>query len=260
MSTVVAAIRPLAGTRARRSYFYVGMSAACLAVCAIGFSLTYWIPLTRGTFKGNPVVHIHGWLLFTWMLLQLLQSWLVASGRTAHHRDVGLLGVSLATSMVIATLLAAVNRAEIFLAQGHTLAGSSTFVGTATLDMIAFATVLTIALVNVHRPETHRRLVLIATISLVGAAVTRIYAVFALQALLTAGTQFHVDLPVLTTDLLLAAPLIHDLRTRKSIHRANSVGVGALLTLHVFRVPLLASGAVRLLGGGVLALIGHTGR
>jgi hypothetical protein len=56
---------------------------------------------------------------------------------------------------------------------------------------------------------------------------------------------------------LVVAPLVHDLRTRRSIHPANLFGIGALLTLHLARVPLLASPAVRLLGRGVLALVGH---
>ena len=50
-----------------RSKFYVWMSAACLAIAVVGFMPTYFVPMARGTFKVEPMVHIHGALLFSWV-------------------------------------------------------------------------------------------------------------------------------------------------------------------------------------------------
>jgi hypothetical protein len=93
----IGARQALQGTRR----FYVGISVACLAVAVIGFMPTYWLQLAPGTFDGPPLVHVHAVLFSAWPLYFLAQTLLAARGQVAHHRAWGLLGVSLATAMVI---------------------------------------------------------------------------------------------------------------------------------------------------------------
>src|SRR6266550_5098174 len=80
-------------------YFYFYMALACTAVAFLGFAPTYWLPLASGSFSSSPVVHFHGLLFFAWTLYFAFQTWLAASGRTAWHRSLGLIGVSPATAM-----------------------------------------------------------------------------------------------------------------------------------------------------------------
>ena len=47
-------------------YFYVTMALACAGVALLGFAPTYWMPLAAGSFKANPIVHIHGLTFFAW--------------------------------------------------------------------------------------------------------------------------------------------------------------------------------------------------
>src|ERR1700675_4247137 len=88
-------------------YFYFHMALACMAVAFLGFAPTYWLPLASGSFASTPVVHFHGMLFFTWTLYFALQTWLAASDRTARHRSLGVIGVSLATAMTLFGLLVA---------------------------------------------------------------------------------------------------------------------------------------------------------
>src|SRR5438477_10156479 len=101
-------------------YFYFYMALACAAVAFLGFAPTYWLPLASGSFSSTPVVHFHGMLLFAWTLYFAFQTWLVASGRTARHRMMGMVGVSLATAMTIFGFLVAVNAMKRSAAIGQT--------------------------------------------------------------------------------------------------------------------------------------------
>ena len=88
---MIVAYTPQAAAPTRYFYFY--MALACAAVAFLGFAPTYWVPLTHGTFPASPVVHLHGFLFFTWTLYFAFQSWLAASGSVAWHRSLGIVGV-----------------------------------------------------------------------------------------------------------------------------------------------------------------------
>ena len=80
------------------------MALACTAVAFLGFAPTYWLPLASGSFPPMPVVHFHGMLFFSWTLYFAFQTWLAASGRTARHRSLGVLGAGLGASSGIARI------------------------------------------------------------------------------------------------------------------------------------------------------------
>src|SRR5665811_2230317 len=108
MTTVIdAPTRIAAGQSAKYFYFYMALS--CAAVAFLGFAPTYWLPMAAGTFKSNPIVHVHGMVFFSWVLFFSFQTWLAASGRLARHRAVGMVGISFATAMTIFGSLAAIN-------------------------------------------------------------------------------------------------------------------------------------------------------
>ena len=58
--------------------FYLWMALACLAISVVGFMPTYFVPMAQGRFKVEPIVHIHGLILFSWMVYFCAQTWLVA--------------------------------------------------------------------------------------------------------------------------------------------------------------------------------------
>ena len=70
--------------------FYVWMAGAFLLIAFGGFTPTYWAKVAAGTFHAEPIIHIHGILLFTWTCFFFVQTALVASGRILDHRAWGL--------------------------------------------------------------------------------------------------------------------------------------------------------------------------
>src|SRR6266478_4469440 len=124
--------------------FYFHMALACMAVAFLGFAPTYWLPLASGSFSSTPVVHFHGMLFFAWTLYFAFQTWLAASGRTAWHRSLGLIGLSLATAMTIFGFLVSVNVMKRSAAFGQTDMGIA-FSIVPLSSIVFFAVVFTLA-------------------------------------------------------------------------------------------------------------------
>jgi hypothetical protein len=179
--------------QARVRYFYTAMAASCAAVAFLGFAPTYWLPMTAGTFKANPIVHIHGLVFFAWTLFFVLQTWLVASGRTARHRTVGLIGVSLATAMTMLGILVAINLMKGAAAIGQADAGKA-FAIVPILSILFFAATVAIAIAKVPRPETHKRLMLLTTISILDAPIARWFMTFLAPSGAVGPPPVEVDL------------------------------------------------------------------
>jgi len=155
--------RTVAGPSVKYFYFYMALS--CAAVAFLGFTPTYWLPIASGTFKANPIVHIHGLAFFSWTLFFSFQTWLAASGRIARHRTIGMVGISFATAMTIFGTLVAINSMKTAASLGLKDEGIA-FAIVPLSGILFFAVVFTLAIGAVRRPETHKRLMLLATISL----------------------------------------------------------------------------------------------
>src|SRR6185437_10133246 len=88
--------------------FHWRMAVVFVVIAFGGFTPTYWARLAAGTFPASPIVHAHATLLFSWTLLHLIQTTLVAAGRTARHQALGLFGIALFSVMccvIVATRL-----------------------------------------------------------------------------------------------------------------------------------------------------------
>ena len=162
--------------RERGRYFYVWMAAVCALIAFGGFAPTYWLQLAPGTFVGPPLLHIHSALFSAWMLLLLSQTWLASQGRLDHHRAWGLVGVALASAMVVLGIAAGIYSMRVGLAAGYG-DRSRGFLLVPLTAIGLFAGFFIAAIVNIRRPEIHKRLILLATLSLLQAAMARVFFV-----------------------------------------------------------------------------------
>src|SRR5260221_181878 len=80
--TMAEAVMGAGATSSTSRRFYLWMAASCFIIAVVGFAPTYWAPLVKGSFKAEPMVHIHGMLMFGWVTFFVAQTWLVANGRT----------------------------------------------------------------------------------------------------------------------------------------------------------------------------------
>ena len=224
--------------------FYVGFSAACLAIAAIGFMPTYWMQLAPGTFDGPPLVHLHAVLFSAWPLYFLVQTLLAARGQVARHRAWGLLGASLATAMVIVGIAVANDVLATRLENGYGDRARAFHIVSMSM-MVLFAVFVATALACVSRPEIHKRLMVLATISILPPATARLF--FAISVGIGPGlrpsggpprTVESVLMPAMVADMLILAAIVYDVRTRGRPHPAYVVGGAIVLAVQLLRGPL----------------------
>ncbi len=162
---------------AGRTQFYLWMAVAMAATAFLGFAPTFWAPLAQGVPEKIGVLAVHGMLFFGWSLFVVYQAWLAGSGRVLRHRDVGMIGVSLATAMVIFGVLAAIN-ASVRADAANAGAAGEAFMAVPLSAMFMFAVLFTAAVANARRPEWHKRLILAATAVLLEAPIARPFIVY----------------------------------------------------------------------------------
>lgn len=254
MTTLTDDRRTSAAAIAAARYFYFHMALACAAVAFLGFAPTYWLPLAQRSFSASPVIHAHGLLFFAWSLFFVLQSWLAASGRIVSHRDIGMIGVSLATAMTIMGFLVSVNVMKRSAAVGQTDAGIAFSI--VPLSGIAFfAVVFALAVANARRPETHKRLMLLAGISILDAAVARWFLTFLAPPGPPGPPPVAVTIaPAFVAYLLLVVAIVHDWRTRGKPHPVYVVGGLVLVAIKLLNWPVSTTAAWHAFAGGIFAL------
>jgi hypothetical protein len=254
MTALIDDVRARAIASSPGRYFYFYMALSCMAVAFLGFAPTYWLPLASGSFSSTPVVHFHGLLFFTWTLYFAFQTWLAASGRTARHRTMGMIGVSLATAMTIFGFLVAVNAMKRSAAIGQLDAGIA-FAIVPLSGILFFAVVFGLAVANTGRPETHKRLMLLAGISILDAAVARWFLTFLAPPGPLGPPPVPVTIaPALAAYLLLVVAIVADWRTRGRPHPVYIYGGAALVAIKLLNWPISMTPAWHSLAGGILAL------
>ena len=203
--------------------FFTGMALTSLLTMLVGFAPTYFFrssslaPLT-------PFYQLHGVIFASWILLFLVQTALVAAHRTDLHRRLGAAGVVLAVAVLIVGILVSIETLR--RGGGTQIAEPRAFLSIPLGDMITFAALVGAAVALRRRADAHKRLMLLATITILTAAVARFLAQINIG-----GTAFIF----LGTDLFVLAVILYDFTSRGAIHPASLWG-GALVV--VFK-PLL---------------------
>jgi hypothetical protein len=210
--------------------FFSGMAVVIFASVFVGFARSYYL---AGVFKAplpNLLVHIHGAVFSSWILLLIVQTSLVAAGRVDLHRRLGLLGFALACLMVIVGLLAATDSLGRHFAPGEAGSGVRAFSTVTLTTMLAFSTLIYFAFRNRFNPAAHKRLILIATIAILDAAFVR-WPVPAQWWGLRAAS-FLCTIPLL---LLIMS---YDYWSRGKVHRATIWASIFVVVLQQLRDPI----------------------
>lgn len=206
-----------AGSRSRAGdpRFYIAAAVAAALLVFAGFERTYYL---RGLF-GAPalpwLLHLHGAVMTSWFVLFFTQTCLIAAHRVTWHRWLGICGVVLAGLVVIVdaqTLLHAAARGVHDPAESFFIA--ILCIGLVTLAV--FALLLGTAIALRRRSDYHKRLMLLATLSLLGAGLSRLPLDFIQSDFLTVST--------LLTDLCVLAAVVIDSIRNQRLHPAFAWG------------------------------------
>jgi hypothetical protein len=239
-TTVVSHAAPPRTTAARDRTFYTGMSILMASVVMIGFAPTYYLrgyfgaPKTiSGTAALTPMMHVHATLFTSWVLLFIVQTALVAGRRVALHRKLGVAGAVLAAAMVIVGVNTTIEAARRGAAPGGV--DPLAFMVVPLFDVTLFAGFVTAAVLRRREKEAHKRLMLLAYVSIITAAVAR------LPGLVVYGPLVFFGLSL----LFVVMGMVYDRISRGRIHRVYLWG-GALLFVSVpLRLALSGTAAWR---------------
>lgn len=234
----VPAVRKPADAWARDRRFYTGMALAILLTVFVGFAPSFYLkalfgaPGVSGAPILSPLMHVHGLVFTTWIVLFLVQTRLVAGRRLALHRRLGYGAAGLAVVMIVLGIQAAVDAAR----RGATPPGGPpplVFMIVPFADMVIFAALVGAGVWFRNRAETHKRLMLVSTIAILTAAIAR------WPGVLAGGPLVYFAL----TDLFVVVGMVYDRMTRGRVHPAYWWGGGLLLASQAGRLALSGTNA-----------------
>lgn len=250
MATPVAlATSPRTSAKSDR-VFYSTMAIVMALTVLIGFGPTYYVKAfsdtPMSTLSGGPItllVQTHGVLFTAWVLLFIVQTALVAQHKVAMHRRIGIAGALLAASMLVVGTLTALKMA----ARGSAPAGIDplSFSMIPLSDMFFFGAFVAAALHMRANKEAHKRLMLLAYVSIIVAAVARLPGVLPLGPFAFFGFAF----------VFILIGIIYDIFSRHRVHPVYLWGGGVLFLSVPLRLVMSRTDAWKSFAQSLIGLV-----
>ena len=207
-----------ASTRPRRTRFFVALAVALFAIVIVGFTPSFY--LRRLWLSTHPALHdtplpgylvLHGICLTLWYVGFVVQTALVAARRVRVHRALGVASIGVAAGVLVTSTLVVVRSVARSTAGGVPASRLVPVVLGNFGALVLFAAFFAVGVTYRRRPEVHKRVMLMAAISLISPAIARVPG---------ALTMFPVFilLPVL---VMLAALVGYDLVQQRRVHPAT---------------------------------------
>ena len=195
--------------RDRRFYLFITLLAAALVFA--GFARTFSLKGVYAMLHLPALFIVHGVVFSSWLVILVTQAFLVSARRIRIHKTLGYASLAIVIAMFALGWIMSVDAAQ----RGFTPPGGPpplAFLAFQLLGLFAFVALIAAAYLLRNRPETHKRLMVGATILLLTPAVARIFLLFTTNGVLpkTLGVQLA----------LLLGCMAYDFITRKRIHVA----------------------------------------
>ena len=216
--------RPLRSFQNQRFAVYLALCLLMAAIVIVGFTPTYFGPLFSGVVDKQPVIHFHGALYSGWMMFFTAQALLPAFGRVDLHMKLGRIGIGYAVLLVAVGLITTFNQFANFISADQVAVAERQLLGPLS-DMVVFPVFFAAAVAYRRKPEIHKRLMLVATVMLLIAAVGR-------MAFLGSSPPLALRLGIWLSPIYLA--MAYDFFTRRLIHPVYVIGM-AVLTVVAMR-------------------------
>jgi hypothetical protein len=231
-------------------WFYVGVALLMILLNLVGFGPSIIDASKRNVpLPFTLLVTMHAILSVAWLLLFLAQTTLVATGRTALHRRLGIFGAMLAVAFIVVGCFTVIAHAR----RGLDLSGDLSrippppgadpaAVALSTLYFfLIFAVLFGAALWYRHRPSVHKRLMLLAVLG--GLTGTPVAHVIGHWSVLHAWTGLIF---VASSLIFLSFSAIHDRLSQGRIHPVSLwVALVLFVSTAVFNIGIVPSSAWR---------------
>ncbi len=211
--------RPTDAPRIWRRYA-VCFALIMLAVNLVGFSRTFYL---RPFFDVPPItgyLYAHAAIGTAWFGLVLAQTLLIANRNVALHRRLGWIGVALAVTIMVSGMYTSAHMVPRNVALGLTSAADIQLFTTVTAadnaSFIYFPILVGLAVYFRRRADVHKRLMLIASLALVGPAAARIASWDPPLSAIAVAVPLYG---------LLISLFVYDIVTRRRPHIATVLGV-----------------------------------
>ena len=211
--------RPAPGVLGRSGlvdrYFYFLLSLIVAVVIVAGFSKTVDAGLIHAAPRRPVLLWLHGAAFSAWVVFFILQSGLVRIRKVSWHRTLGWFGAALAALMVVLGCVVSVvmGRFDALVIKNPDPA----FLSVTFWDMVAFGTLVGLAIVWRGKPEAHRRLLVLATCGLLDAGFGRFQYLF------------DHNVFFLCVDAVMLLGVARDLLIDKRVHKVYLYGLPLLV-------------------------------
>jgi len=157
---------------ARERPLYGLAAITALLVAFAGFAPSYYLKSFSAAPELSLPKHVHGVVMTAWLILFFVQTRLVATGRTAMHRKLGVAGIFLAMLLVGLGATLAISSARTGLAPGPGMTALQ-FLAIPLGEMVMFTLLFTAAIALRAKSPWHKRLMVLATLGMLAPAFAR---------------------------------------------------------------------------------------
>jgi hypothetical protein len=206
---------------------FIWAALGCALIAVTGFARSYYLKMLFDRPALPALLHIHGVIMSLWCIVFFIQAFLVATHRVRLHRRLGIIGAVLA-ALVLAIGTYATFAATAREVREHVVHRFHFLFGLNLVNLLLFSVFVISGLALRTRPEFHKRLMLMATLTLLAPAVARIVLLFTHAP----GYQLFAF------DGCLLLFVLTDTIWHRRLHPA--LGWGAALVIGSFHLTMLA--------------------
>jgi hypothetical protein len=216
----------IARLRDRRFYFFIALLNA--AIVFAGFARTFFLNGFFAKLHLPSLYILHGLVFSSWLVLLVTQAALVSAKQIRIHQKLGYASIAIVVSMFTLGWIMSVQAAQ----RGFTPPGGPpplSFLAFQILGLVLFTALVTAGFLLRNRPETHKRLMIVATVTILTPALARVFLLFNTNLIIFKA--FGVQIAIL---LICMA---YDFFARKRVHSAyvwGSLTFVAFIPLSVF--------------------------
>jgi len=222
MASVVHPAASKQGVEEAERKFFRAMATVIAAIIVAGFAFN--LAMGRSTFSVPPAYHIHAFVFFGWVVLYLVQNWLIAANNIRLHRTLGQLAYVWTPAMVamgFVIMITSLRRSG-----GPFFFDQNEFLFSNSLLLVLFGAMVLTALRRRRHTGWHRRLMLTAMSILTGPGLGRL-----LPMPLLIPNAWRIMMVVTLVFPLIG--MIADKRRHGRVHAAWFWGVGAIIAVQV---------------------------
>ena len=207
------------------------MALVMLGFVVVGFMRSFFLRPLFDTYDVPGYVLVHGGFMTLWFVWYVVQTGLAARGRVDLERRMGVSGVVVGVLTIISGGVAGFGTVTRNRLAGRDieaeLAHFSDVVWSNMSSVVVFACFFALALCLRRRPESHMRLMLLATMSLMGPALSRMWVL----PIIDVWPGVELNTLVFYYGGMAALPLalvVHDVMTTRRLHPVTLLGVPGL--------------------------------